>query len=172
MGVAEGNILDDAASVGAPVLIGTVAVEVDGTDPTAVAAADRAFARSDLDRRLLVNNVHPHYFNQFTLITTVDADTAVVTAVVGKRAHITDIIIVTTQTAGLGAFTLTNDAGTAILGPIPMVTEANAGNAVPSTFMAHFRTPMVNETPNDQVEMDKTAGEDDWKVYIAGYYAP
>lgn len=172
MAVAEGNILDDVASVGAPVLGGTVAIEVDGSDPTAVAAADRAFLRSDLNRRLLVSNVHPNYFNQFTLITTADADTSVVDAVVGMRAHITDIIIQTIQTAALGSFTLTNDAGTAFFGPIAVVTEANAGNAVPGTFQTHFNTPLVNETQNDQVEMDKTAAEDDWKVLISGYYAP
>jgi len=88
------------------------------------------------------------------------------------RAHITDSVITTTQTAALGGFTLTNDAGTAILGPIPVSTEGNGGNGVVGTFTAHFITPMVNETQNDQVEMDKTAAEDDWKVYIAGYYAP
>lgn len=104
--------------------------------------------------------IHYNYFNQKTTITTADANTAVVAASSAGKTHITDIVIVS---AGAGAFTLTNDAGTAILGPI--LVEAS----VP--FIAHFCTPLVNETVNNQVEMDKTAAVDDWQVYLAGYYA-
>jgi len=100
------------------------------------------------------------YFNTATTITTADANTAVVAASAIGKAHITDIVIVS---AGAGAFTLTDDAGTALLGPI--LVEAS----VP--FIAHFGTPLINSTTNDQVEMDKSAGVDDWQVYLAGYYA-
>ena len=161
----EGPEADDEAAVGSPVLGGGVAIEVDKTDPGEVSASgDAAFLRTDMNRRLLVNPVHPNYFNVKTSITTVDADTEVVPAKTGMRAHITDIIISTKQTAAIGSFTLTNDGGTAILGPIEVVDQ------VP--FIANFNTPLVNETANNKVEMDKTAGEDDWEVYLAGYYAP
>lgn len=164
----EGIAADDAVASGNPVQVGGVAIEVDGTDPGAVAAADLGFGRMDLNRRFLVSEVHPNYFSQFTAITIADANTAVVAAVTGMRAHITDIVITTVQAAAIGSFTLTNDAGTAILGPIPL----DAANGRVGTFIAHFNTPLVNETQNDQVEMDKTAAEDNWAVYIAGYYAP
>jgi len=170
---AQGPVADDVASTGNPVVMGGVAIEVDKTDPGEVtAAADVAFARMDLNRRVLVNTTHPQYFNILTLITTADVDTAVVAAVSGMRAHITDIVIATTQTAALGEFTLTNDAGTAIFGPIPVTTEGNGGNGIGGIFKHNFNTPLVNETQNNQVEMDKSAGEDDWVVFLAGYYAP
>lgn len=106
--------------------------------------------------------IHPNYFNAKTSITTTDADTAVVPAGgAGLKTFITDIVI---ETANAGAFTLTNDAGVAIFGPI------NIGAASP--FIAHFSTPLVNDSANDQVELDKTAATDDWEIYIAGYYAP
>ena len=165
----EGLDADDGVAAGNPVQMGGVAIEVDSTDPGAVAAGDVGFVRTDLNRRVLVSPVHPNYFNQFTAITSTDADTAVVTAGgAGLRIFITDIVITTTQAATIGSFTLTNDAGTAILGPIPL----DAANGRVGTFIAHFITPLVNETADDQVEMDKTAAEDDWAVYIAGYYAP
>lgn len=105
---------------------------------------------------------HPTFFNQYTAITTADADTVVVTALEGHRIFITDIII---ETSAAGDFTLTNDAGTALLGPISL---AAAG----TPFIANFQTPLVNPTRGDQVELDKTAATDDWEIYLAGYYAP
>ena len=158
------NPNDEPVTETRPVLVGGEAIEVDSTDPGAVAAAAAARLRTDLNRRLLVNPVHPNYFNVTTTITTADANTEVIPAETGMRAHITDIIIATNQTSGIGSFTLHDDAVLVLLGPIEVIDQ------VP--FIAHFVTPLVNETANDNVEMDKTAGEDNWQVYIAGYYAP
>jgi hypothetical protein len=107
---------------------------------------------------------HANYFNTFTVITTVDSNTVVVPAKDGYQIFITDLIIVTTQAAAIGSFTITDDDGTALLGPIPLISN--------TPFIAHFQTPLVNETQNNQVEMDKTAAEDDWKIWVAGYYKP
>jgi len=106
---------------------------------------------------------HPNFFNQYTAITTADSDTAVVTAKTDHKIFITDIMVLNKQTAAVGSFTLTKDDGTTLLGPISVVDN------VP--FSQHFQTPLVNDTKNDQVEFDKTGGEDDWEVYLAGYYA-
>lgn len=106
---------------------------------------------------------HPNNFNQVTTITTTDADTVVVTAKEGYRIFITDLIISAVTAAAPASFTLTNDAGTAILGPVSI------GSDVP--FVHSFAQPLVNETRNDQVEMDKSAADDDWQVFISGYYA-
>ena len=156
---------DDNAVNDSPVLGGGVAIEVDGSDPGAVDAGDVAFARMDLNRRQLVNLVHPNYFNVYTAITTVDADTVVVPAGgAGLRTFITDIFVQTNQTAALGSFTLTNDAGTTLFGPIELPDQ--------TPFIFSPTTPLVNEAAADQVEFDKSPGEDDWEVWIAGYYAP
>ena len=107
---------------------------------------------------------HPNFFNQYTAITTVDADTGVVTALAGNRIFITDLIVQSNQTAALGSWTLTDAASVTMLGPLEIVDQV--------LFVAHFKTPLVNQTRNSAVHFDKTAGEDDWEVYIAGYYAP
>lgn len=106
---------------------------------------------------------HPNHFNQATAITVTDDDTVVVTAKAGYRIFITDLIIVAVTAAAPASFTLTDDAGVTLLGPVSI------GSDVP--FIAHFQQPLVNETTNDQVEMDKSAADDDWQVFISGYYA-
>jgi len=55
-----GTVADDATTPGAPVMVGGKAVAMDGTDPTAVAEADVAIARTTLDRRVLVTLEHPY----------------------------------------------------------------------------------------------------------------
>lgn len=51
-----GNAADDAAASGNPVLVGGVAVDIDGSDPTSVAEGDMAQLRTDGAGRLLVSN--------------------------------------------------------------------------------------------------------------------
>jgi len=157
----EGPIADDVAAAGNPVQIGGVAIEVDSSDPGSVAAADAAFLRTDLNRRLLVSAVHPNYFNVQTTITVQDLDTVVIPAGdAGLRTFITDMVI---TSGDIAVCELTDDAGTVIFG---MIAPAN----VP--VVVHFSTPLVNETASNQVEFDKQATKDNWRVYLAGYYAP
>jgi hypothetical protein len=103
---------------------------------------------------------HPNMFNQYTAITDTDSNTAVVSALAGHNIYITDIVV---ETSAAGDFTLTDDSGTALLGPISL-------GAAGTPFVANFTTPLRNSTKGDQVEFDKTGGTDDWEVYIAGYY--
>lgn len=97
-----GDAADDAATAGNPVLIGGVAVETDGTDPTTVSAeGDAAYLRTDRARRLLVNKSHPRGF--FTSADYASAQTnATVQAApgAGLSLYITDIIISNGATAG------------------------------------------------------------------------
>lgn len=117
----------------------------------------------DNENRIVLSPVGlPDYFNVATSITTNDADTVVIPAKVDKRIFITDMVI---DTVSDGDFTLTNDAGATLIGPISLI-------AANGPFVVHFITPLVNEIQNDQVEFDKTAADDDWEVYLAGYYAP
>ena len=105
---------------------------------------------------------HPNFFNVYTAITTVDADTEIVPALAANRIFITDLIIQSKQTAALGSWTITDAASVTMLGPLEIVDQV--------LFIAHFATPLVNQTRNSAVHFDKTAGEDDWEVYAAGYY--
>ncbi len=106
-------------------------------------------------------DAHSNYFNQNTDITTVDDNTVVVTAKADHRIFITDLVI---SSLTDGTFTLTDDGGTVLFGPVKVLAS--------SPLVKQFFTPIVNETKGDQVEMDKSAADDDWNVFISGYYAP
>jgi hypothetical protein len=58
----RGVTADDASGIDLePVIVGGIAVETDGTDPTSVSAeGDNAYFRTDRNRRLLVNPCHPN----------------------------------------------------------------------------------------------------------------
>ena len=58
---AVGTIADDATTPGNPVMVGGFAISPDGSAPGQVAEADVARFRTDLNRRLLVNDEHPHW---------------------------------------------------------------------------------------------------------------
>ncbi len=132
----------------------------DSSDPGSVSAGEPGSIRLDRNRRQLVSGVHPNYFSVYTAITTVDNNTVVVPAAAGLRIHITDMVVSSTT---IGQFTLTNDAGTALF---------SASMAANIALGVSFTNPLVNETANDQVEFDKTAADDDWRVWLGGYYAP
>lgn len=97
-----GDVADDAVTAGNPVLVGGVAVETDGTDPTTVSAeGDTAYLRTDRARRLLVNKSHPRGF--FTSVDYASAQTnASIQAApgAGLSLYITDIVISNGATAG------------------------------------------------------------------------
>lgn len=107
-----------------------------------------------------IPDIHSNYFNEYTAITTVDDNTAVVPGKEGHRIFITDVCI---SSATAGGFVLTNDGGTILFG---------GQCPINGSFTHSFLTPIVNETLGDQVEMDKDAADDDWDVFISGYYAP
>lgn len=74
---AVGTIADDATTPGNPVMVGGFAVSPDGTTPGAVAEADVARFRTDLNRRLLVNEDHPGWWSYHLNTSTAQTDTAV-----------------------------------------------------------------------------------------------
>jgi len=96
-----GTVADNATTPGAPVMVGGKAVAVDGTDPTAVSEDDVAILRTDLNRRLLVSDIHPG-FGTFTATYTAAMTDAELVAAPGEglSLHVTDIVISNGATAG------------------------------------------------------------------------
>lgn len=97
-----GDAADDAATAGNPVLVGGVAVETDGTDPTTVSAeGDAAYLRTDRARRLLVSEHHPRSFFTSADYAAAQTNTSVQAAPgAGLSLYITDIVISNGATAG------------------------------------------------------------------------
>lgn len=97
-----GDAADDAATAGNPVLVGGVAVETDGTDPTTVSAeGDAAYLRTDRARRLLVSEHHPRSFFTSADYSGAQTNTSVQAAPgAGLSLYITDIVISNGATAG------------------------------------------------------------------------
>ncbi|HET8699771.1 MAG TPA: hypothetical protein VFO94_19965, partial [Gammaproteobacteria bacterium] len=97
-----GDVADDAAASGNPVLVAGVAVETDGTDPTTVSAeGDLAYLRTDRARRLLVSQHHPRGFFVSADYSAAQTNASVKAAPgAGLKLYITDIIISNGATAG------------------------------------------------------------------------
>lgn len=97
-----GDVADDAATGGNPVLVAGVAVETDGTDPTTVSAeGDAAYLRTDRARRLLVSEHHPRSFFTSADYGSAQTNTSIQAAPgAGLSLYITDIIISNGATAG------------------------------------------------------------------------
>ena len=134
---AVGSVADDATTPGAPQMVGGMAVETDGTDPTSVSAeADVAIFRTDRNRRLLVNDFHPNLWTANASYSAAQADVAIkATPGAGLCLYITDIIISNGATAGV--VSLESDTGSAktkFAGPLYLA--ANGGCVI------NFRTPV------------------------------
>lgn len=89
---------------------GGIAVETDGTDPTAVAEADAAALRTDRQRNLLVNITHPRLFSVSADYASAQTNTSVQASPGASLSlYITDIVISNGATAG--NITLLNGSG-------------------------------------------------------------
>lgn len=132
-----GELADDAAfTLGTTRVVpnGAVAVNMDGTDPTAVSAeGDAAALRSDPNRILLVQQTHPRFFRASADYASAQTNASVVAAPGASLSlYITDIIISNGATAG-NITLLDGSGGTVVLELYP---AANGG-------LAHsFRNPI------------------------------
>lgn len=157
-----GDVADDVATAGNPVLIGGVAVETDGTDPTTVSAeGDAAYLRTDRARRLLVSDAHPRMFS-----TSVDYASAQTNASVqaapgaGLSLYITDLEISNGATAG-NITLLDGSGGTVKFECYPAIN----GGAV-----SNRRTP-IRLTANTALCITSTTVTTH-SVNVGGYIAP
>lgn len=157
-----GDAADDAATAGNPVLIGGVAVETDGTDPTTVSAeGDVAYLRTDRARRLLVSEHHPRGW-----FVSLDYGAAQTNASVkaapgaGLKHYITDIVISNGSTAG-NITLLDGSGGTVVFEIYPAI---NGGVAL------SLKQPIVL-TANTALCITSTTVVTH-SVNIGGYIAP
>jgi hypothetical protein len=162
---AVGTVADDATTPGNPVMIGGKAVETDGTDPSSVSAEDDvAIARTDRNRRLLVNTYHPNLWTANDNQSTAQTNTSLKTAPgAGLSLYITDVIVSNGATAG-DVRIVEDPAGTPVI-KVPKIYVAINGGAV-----LNFSTP-IRITANKAVGYTSTTVTTH-SVQINGYTAP
>lgn len=139
-----------------------VAVNMDGTDPTAVSAeGDAATLRTDTNRLLLVNQTHPRFFRASADYASAQTNATVQAAPgAGLSLYITDVIISNGATSG-NITLLDGSSGSVILELYPAI---NGG-------LAHsFRNPL-KLTANTLLAITSTTVTTH-TVTVTGYIAP
>lgn len=160
---AAGDIADDAPDSGNPVKIGGVAVETDGTDPTSVSAeGDRAEVRTDRNRRLLVNTVHPNLWSNNTNWGAAQTDTQIQAAPGANLSlYITDVVM--SAEGACNILLVRNTAASATIWG-PFYFAANGG------LVKHFATP-IRLPANENLGVTSSAAVNH-TVSVQGYIAP
>ena len=158
-----GDIADDAPDSGNPVKVGGVAVETDGTDPTSVSAeGDRAEVRTDLNRRLLVNDMHPNSWSNNNNYAAAQTDTEIqATPGANLSLYITDIAI---SVEGACNVTLVRNTAAAVIIYGPFYFAANGG------LIKHFKTP-IRLPANENLGVTSSAAVNH-TISAQGYIAP
>lgn len=158
-----GGVADDGTTPGNPLMIGGKAVETDGTDPTSVSAEDDvAIFRTDRNRRLLVNDVHPNLWS--ALISGTGSATATqVKAAPGANLslYLTDLLI-STNTAMTITVVESVSASAAKGGAYYLA--ANGGVAMP------FQTPL-RFSANTPIAY-RASADGSYTILCNGYTAP
>lgn len=132
----QGSVADDGTTPANPLMIGGQAVETDGTDPGSVSAeGDVAQLKSDRNRRLLVNEVHPNLWTYSHDETSAQTDHEVVAAPGANLSlYITDIVVSNGATAGTIKFELDTASAKTQVGGTKYL-------AINGGWSAHFKTP-------------------------------
>ena len=143
-------------------LIAGVAVQTDGTDPTAVSAeADAAILRTDMQRLLIVNQTHPRFWHASADYASAQTNQSVKAAPGASLSlYITDISISNGATAG--NITLLDGSGGTVLYEI---YPAINGGAVVS-----LRSP-IKLTANTALCITSTTVTTH-SIFVSGYIAP
>lgn len=163
--VASGVNADDSSSVSSPVVMGGVAVETDGTDPTSVSAeGDTAHFRTDRNRRLLVSDIHPNLWSATELESSAATNDEIKAAAgAGLSLYITDVIVSNGATAGKIKF-VEDTAGT----PVTRIEEINL--AVNGGCHLKFQTPLRISTNKNFGYTSTTMTNH--SVTVSGFIAP
>lgn len=160
-----GSIADDLTTPGAPVMVGGKAVETDGTDPTSVSAEDDvAIFRTDRNRRLLVNEMHPNSWSLFEDHTSAQTTNQLKVAPgTNLSLYITDIVISNGATAGTVKI-VEDEGGTPVQKTQTFYLAINGGAAI------HYKTP-IRLTTNKSLGF--TSGTvTTHSIEVHGYVAP
>ncbi len=142
-----------------------IAVETDGTDPTSVSAeGDAAALRTDRNRRLLTNDMHPNSFVLFEDHTTAQTNNQLKAAPgAGLSIYITDVIISNGATAG--SLKLVEDEG-----GTPVQIGGTVYLAITGGAVMNFKTPK-RLTANKSLGFT-SATVTTHSIEIHGYIAP
>jgi hypothetical protein len=158
---------DDAAftlSTSKVHVIGGVAVETDGTDPTSVAEGDAAAPRTDRNRRLLVNENHPNSWVVAEDHSSAQTNNQLKAAPGASLSlYITDVIVSNGATAG--SFKLVEDEG-----GTPVQIGGTKYFAINGGMALHFKTPH-RLTANKSLGFTSTTVTTH-SVEVHGYIAP
>jgi len=131
-----GSVADDATTPGDPVMVGGFAVSPDGTTPGAVAEADVARFRTDLNRRLLVNDDHPGWWSYHE-----NSSSALTDAAVAADPGDGFMLVITYIQVSTGAATAFNffleETTTTIWGPVYLEAINGRGYVTPAGFKKH-----------------------------------
>lgn len=146
-------------------IVGGVAVETDGTDPSSVSAeGDAAAFRTDRNRRLLVNKNHPNLWKVNENHSSAQTNNQLKAAPgAGLSFYITDIIISNGATAG-SVQLVEDEGGTPATIAGPYYFAANGGIAMP------LETP-IRMTANKSLGFTSTTVTTH-TVTVSGYIAP
>jgi hypothetical protein len=157
-----GDAADDAATAGNPVLIGGVAVETDGTDPTTVSAeGDAAYLRTDRSRNLLVNITHPRFWHVSADYGAAQTNASVKAAPgAGLSLYVTDLVLSNGATAG--NITLLDGSGGTVL--FKLYPAINGGVSL------NLRNP-IKLTANTALCITSTTVTTH-SIFVSGYIAP
>lgn len=138
-----------------------VAVETDGTDPTAVVEADAAALRTDRNRLLIVNQTHPRFWHVSADYASAQTNTSVKAAPGASLSlYITDITISNGATAG-NVTLLDGSGGTVLFEIYPAI---NGG------VDKQLRSP-IKLTANTALCITSTTVTTH-SVFVSGYIAP
>lgn len=152
-----GTIADDSTTPGNPVMVGGFAISTDGTDPGSVAEADVARFRTDLNRRLLVNTVHPRFGHKHLDGTAAYTDESLVADPGdGFQIIITHITFSSGEAVAINFFL--EEGSTKIFGPIYLEGVAGRGyvsGPIHLPVTASTAVTLTTSAANDQCfEMD------------------
>jgi len=124
----QGAVADDAVASGNPLRIGAIAKAFDGTDPGSVAEADSVSLVADLNRRLLVNTVHPNYWSVNSNTSIAQTNTELKGTPGGSLSLFIQSAVLSTDTAMNMQFVESTGGSTAIVAG-PYYFAANGGLA-------------------------------------------
>lgn len=142
-------------------VIAGVAVETDGTDPTAVVEADAAALRTDRNRLLIVNQTHPRFWHVSADYASAQTNASVKAAPGASLSlYITDIVLSNGATAG--NITLLDGSGGTVL--FEIYPAINGGATI------SLRSP-IKLTANTALCITSTTVTTH-SIFVSGYIAP
>ena len=164
VGIVGGQVADDATTPGNPIMIGGVAKETDGTDPSSVSAEDDVTRIiTDRNRRMMVNTAHPNGWVATDSQTSAQTSKELQVAPGANLSlYLTDMIISNGDIAG--EVKIIENSGTPVDIIETMYFDTNSG------MSKRFNTP-IRLTANENIGYTSTT-VGSHSITLIGYIAP